>query len=173
VSIFGRFRRHASSLRRAVSTPSDALLLARMLGWSAVLPLAKRRLPLPRLVRLMHPRRHASRRDPDREAAIASLAAWVFKTRPPGARDNCLERSLVVYRYLLCAGARPELVMGVARGMEEVYGHAWVTLDGRAVHDSPAMLAGFEPICVAKSDGMLVGTPPSDATSFDRPHSLL
>jgi hypothetical protein len=167
VSSPGRIRRHASSLRKSVSTPSDAWLLGRILGWSLVLPIAKRTLPLPRLLRLMRPRKHTAERDPEREAAIASLAAWVFKTRPPRARDNCLERGLVAYRYLSRAGASPELVVGVAKGTEGVHGHVWVTVDGRAVHDSAAMLAGFEPLFVVKGDGTLIGTPPSSATSLD------
>ena len=150
-----------------MSTPSDGWLLARVFGWSLVLPIAKRTLPLPRLVRLMRPRKRNAQRDPEREAAIVSLAAWVFKTRPPGARDNCLERGLVAYRYLSRAGAGPELVIGVAKGIEGVHGHVWVMVDGQAVHDSPATLAGFEPILVVKSDGTLIGTPPSNATSFD------
>jgi hypothetical protein len=172
VSSPGRIRRHASSLRKSVSTPSDAWLLGRILGWSLVLPIAKRTLPLPRLLRLMRPRRRTLQRDPHREAAIASLAAWVFKTRPPGARDNCLERGLVAYRYLSRAGAGPELVLGVAKGTDGVLGHAWVTVDGQPLHDSPATLAGFEPILVVKSDGTLVGTPPSSATSFGHRRSL-
>jgi hypothetical protein len=143
-----------------------------MFGWSLVLPIAKRTLPFLRLVRLMRPRERTAQRDPEREATIASLAAWVFRTRPTGARDNCLERGLVTYRYLSRAGADAELVIGVAQETGGVHGHVWVTVDGRAVHDSPATVAGFEPILVVKSDGTLVGTPPSSATSFDRRQSL-
>jgi hypothetical protein len=155
-------------LRSSVSTPSDAWLLARIFGWSLVLPIAKRTVPLPRLVRLMGSRsERTAQRDLEREAAIASLAAWVFKTRPPSARDNCLERGLVAYRYLSRAGASPELVVGVAKEMQGVHGHVWVTVDGRAVHDSPSTLADFEPIFVVKSDGTLIGTPPSSVRSLD------
>jgi hypothetical protein len=163
----GRIRRHAARLHSAVSTPSDAWLLARIFGWSLVLPIAKRTVPLPRLVRLMRPRERTAQRDLEREASIAALAAWVFKTRPPSARDNCLERGLVAYRYLSRAGASPELVVGVAKEMQGVHGHVWVTVDGRAVHDSPSTLAGFEPIFVVKSDGTLIGTPPSSVRSLD------
>jgi hypothetical protein len=152
----GRIRRHASTLRKSVSTPSDAWLLAKVLGWSVVLPIAKRTLPLPRLVRLMRARKYAAQRDPEREAAIASIVAWVFKTRPPGARDNCFERSLVAYRYLSRAGASPGLVVGIAKGTAGAHGHVWVTVDGRAVHDSPATLAGFEPVVAFASDGTLI-----------------
>jgi hypothetical protein len=127
-----------------------------MLGWSVVLPIAKRAIPFPRLVHLMRPRKHTSRRDPKREAAITSLAAWVFKTRPPGARDNCLERGLVAYRYLSHAGADPHLVMGVAKSMGGVHGHVWVMVDGRPVYDSPTTLERFEKMLVFASDGALI-----------------
>jgi Transglutaminase-like superfamily len=167
----GRIRRHVSRLRSSISTPSDAWLLARILGWSLVLPIAKHALPLPRLLRLMRPRKRTTQRDRKREVAIVSLAAWVFKTRPPRARDNCLERGLVVYRYLSRAGAGPELVIGAAKGVQGVHGHVWVTIDGRAVHDSPATLAGFEPILVVKSDGSLIGTPPPRGASFSHQYS--
>jgi transglutaminase superfamily protein len=169
VSPPGRIRRHASRLRSSVSTPSDAWLLARIFGWSLVLPIAKRTVPLPRLVQLMRASERTAQRDFEREAAIASLAAWVFKTRPPSARDNCLERGLVTYRYLSRGGASPELIVGVAKEIQGVRGHVWVTVDGRAVHDSPSTLAGFDPIFVVKSDGTLIGTPPSCATSLDGP----
>jgi hypothetical protein len=159
----GRVRRHAASLRASLSRPSDAWLLARMLCWSAVLPVAKRTLPLPRLVRLMRSRRHASQRDLELEATIASLAAWVFKTRPPGSRDNCFERGLVAYRYLSRAGASPELAVGIAKETEATHGHVWVTVDGRAVHDSPAVLARFEPVLTFRSDGALIRTDSSSA----------
>lgn len=156
MSMFRRARRHASSLHKSVSTPSDAWLLVRVLGWSLVLPIAKRTLPLPRLVRLMRARRHAPQRDAEREATIVTIAAWVFRTRPPGARDNCLERGLVAYRYLSRAGAGPDLVVGIARGAGGAHGHVWVTVDGRAVHDSQAVLAPFEPILAFASDGTLI-----------------
>jgi hypothetical protein len=145
-------------------------LLGRMLGWSVVLPIAKRTLPLPRLVRLIYPRTSAARRDPGREAAIGALSAWVFKTRPPGGRDNCLERGLVAYRYLSHAGADPSLVIGVATGPGGAHGHVWVTVDERAVHDLPSTLASFEPVLVFGRHGTLVlGERPGSSRSIDSP----
>jgi hypothetical protein len=152
----GRIRRHVAKVRNSVSTPSDAWLLVRMLGWSVVLPIVKRTLPLPRLVRLMRPHKPMIQRDSRREAAITSLAAWVFKTRPPGPRDNCLERALVAYRYLSHAGAEPQLVMGVAKSIAGVHGHVWVMVDGRPVYDSPATLESFETMLVFRSDGAMI-----------------
>jgi hypothetical protein len=163
----GRIRRHASTLRRSMSRPTDVWLLARIFGWSLVLPIAKRTLTLRRLVRLMRPRMSTVQRDPAREAVIASLTAWVFKTRPPGGRNNCLERGLVTYRLLSRAGARPELVVGIAKGLEGLHGHVWVTVDGRAVHDSPAGVGAFDPVFVVKGDGTLIGAPPARGTNLD------
>lgn len=144
--------RHLAALRGLVSTPADAVLLARMLGWWAALPLLKRATPLPRLVRFaqLDPRRTA--RDLEREAKVAALAEWLFKVRPRPARDNCLERSLVAYRFLGRLGARPELVVGVG-GEETTVGHVWVTVDGHPVHDQPAALLAYEAVVVFDSDG--------------------
>ena len=141
-----------------MSAPADAWLLARMVGWSFVLPVAKRMLPLPRLVRLMCSRPRSSQRDPGREATITSLVAWVFKTRPPGSRDNCLERSLVAYRYLSRAGLGPSLVIGIAKAPSVTHGHVWVTVEGHPVHDSPEVLARFEPVVAFGSDGTLTSS---------------
>jgi hypothetical protein len=142
-------------LREAVRGPGDAWLFTRIVAWSLVLPLAKSLVSVPRLTRLMRSDARTISREPEREQAVASLTAWVFKTRPPGSRDNCLERALVTYRYLCQAGARPELVMGIARDENGVHGHAWVTVDGRAVHDTPEALAVFEPILRFRSDGTM------------------
>jgi len=146
---------HLARLRQAVSGPADVWLLCRMLAWSTVLPVVKRALPLPRLVRLVRPRRQGNARDRSRELAIEALSAWVFKTRPPGARDNCLERGLVAYRYLARAGAKPTLVVGMRRTAGR-HGHVWVCVEGAAVHDDAEALAAFEPVLAFASDGRLV-----------------
>jgi hypothetical protein len=136
-----------------------------MLAWWVALPLLKRATPLPRLVRFaqLDPRRTA--RDLEREAKVAALAEWLFKARPRAARDNCLERSLVAYRFLGRLGAEPELVVGVGDKEEATVGHVWVTVDGRPVHDQPETLDAYEAIVAFDSDGRLRtarGSPGSD-----------
>jgi hypothetical protein len=73
--------------------------------------------------------------------------------RPRPARDNCLERSLVTYRFLGRLGAGPELVVGVGSEGEATVGHVWVTVDGRPVHDEPQSLDAYETVVVFDSDG--------------------
>jgi transglutaminase superfamily protein len=110
-----------------------------MLGWRVVLPALKRVIPLPSLVRLMW-----SDGGPpalDREAVVR-LAEVAYEPGPDGARGNCLERSLVAYRYLAQLRADPTLVVGVDRSGSEVRGHVWVLVDGVPVHDSPERVEG-------------------------------
>ena len=122
-----------------------AWLTTRMLAWRLVLPVLKRVVPLPRLVRLMG-RRHAAGPAPGAAPdAVLRTARRMYRPRVARA-DNCLERSLLTYRFLLQAGIRPELVCGVDRSEEGVVGHAWVTVDGRPVSDAPDAVARFAPL---------------------------
>ena len=169
--------RHLRLLRRLVRTPGDAGLFARMAAWSAALPILKRATPLPRLVRLAHldPRRRS--RDPEREAKVIALAEWLFKVRPERSRDNCLERSLVSFRFLGRLNARPELVVGVGTEGEKTIGHVWVTIDGRPVHDDGTAIASYDQVVVFGSDGRrselrerapALAEPESEAEPVDR-----
>ena len=108
--------------------PREWLLVSRTAAWRPVLPLMKHALPLERLVGLMSSPRDVPR-DPAREALAARAASrfWRSHERP------CLERSLVLYRQLGRLGARPELIVGVARDEHAFSGHAWVVVDGAAV----------------------------------------
>jgi hypothetical protein len=134
--------------RRYISSPSDAWLLARMTSWALVLPVLKYTLPLPRLVRFVAAT-GTGRRRAQLEKKITNLSRVLYRASPL-VRDNCLERSLVAYRFLGRANARPELV--VAMGEERV-GHVWVTLDGQPVHDQPASVAKLVPMIVFGADG--------------------
>jgi hypothetical protein len=148
----------ASRIRAVVSGPSELWLAVRMLFWAALLPVLKRIMPLPRLVALMTP---GHRRAPDerRSAVVVTLARWAYKT---GAlRDNCLERSLITYRYLPSGDDDSRLVLGVRKGDDGPPGHAWLTLRGEAVHDTEATLENLVPIVAFDLDGRRCAVPES------------
>lgn len=122
---------------------ADPRLFARALGWRVVLPLAKMALPMRVLARWMN-RRHRPlppTRRPSRIAAVERLARDGGRLLVSG---NCLERSLLFYRFLSEAGVDPTLVIGVRRDDAAVAGHAWIEVDGR-VFAEPTM-ADHEPI---------------------------
>lgn len=131
-------------------TARDLWLLARMAVWAVMLPVLKFTLPLPRLVRLVTPNRRVSARDTEREGRVVRIAARLYRT-PPIGRDNCLERSLVTFRYLAQLSARPRLVVGMGRE-GELKGHVWVTVDGQPVHDSAESLTPFVPLMTFSAD---------------------
>ena len=122
--------------------------------WAAVLPVLKRAVPAQRLVVLMSRSNRVSR-STERERRIIDLSARLCVVRP-GMRPNCLERSLLAYRFLGAAGASPRLVMGVRTVDEGIIGHAWVTIDGEPVHDRPESIAQFVPIVEFLPSGEVV-----------------
>jgi transglutaminase superfamily protein len=139
-----------SRVRSVISGPGELLLAFRMLFWAALLPALKRMLPLPRLVALMAPS-HRHRPAEERSDTVVTLARWTYRT---GAlRDNCLERSLLTYRYLPAGNENSWLVLGVRRGEDGPPGHAWMIVRGVAVHDTDATLNGLVPVLAFDLDG--------------------
>jgi hypothetical protein len=123
-------------------------------AWSLALPLLKHTVPLPRLGRLMWRRagETAVGADVDR---IVTLARWAARFRPLPGRDNCLERSLIAYRYLSAANADPRLVVGVRRLRGRIDGHVWIEVDGVPLHESESVIE-FEPVVALGAGGARV-----------------
>jgi hypothetical protein len=133
---------------------TTAWLLLRMGAWSLVLPVLKRLVSLPTLVRLMC-REPAGRRSDEDERRIVRSAGRIYRLRRPG---SCLERSLLAYRYLSSASSDPHLVIGVRREERDVIGHAWVLVDGSPVYESSVALESFVPVVAFASDGSATTT---------------
>lgn len=133
----------------------DLGLASRMLPWSAVLPVLKYTRPLPVLAASMWIRRQDSNAPAGVEIRrVARIAHRVTRFRPLPHRDNCLERSLLAYRYLSRAGADPRLVVGVRKDGEAVAGHVWVEVDGEPVAESREALEGFAPVVAFGANGI-------------------
>ena len=123
-------------MHRSTPGPSridDLLTMGRAAAWMLTLRLAKFAVPLPRLARVMETAPRTTRRDPARERRIAMLVDRVAGGLRFPDQGNCLERSLVLFRLLGRAGARPRLVVGMRRTSGQLAGHAWVSVDGDPV----------------------------------------
>jgi Transglutaminase-like superfamily len=138
--------------RQLLRSPAETLLLVRMAFWAAGAPLLKRLLPLPRLVRLFASSREPGARDRGREQRVIAGVVRLYRSGLIRQGDNCLERSLVTYRYLGAVHADPELVVGMSR-LEKGAGHVWVTVDGNPVHDTAETLDGMERVVAFAADG--------------------
>jgi len=144
-------RRVTRGLALSLRTPADGWLAVRMLAWRVTLPALKRVVPLPRLVDLMYAAPGGGAPRLDRQERIADLSQRVFNVFR--IDDNCLDLSLVTYRYLGRAGAGPRLVIAVRKDGELTRGHAWVTVDGAPVHDSTERLGDFTSLMTFESGG--------------------
>jgi Transglutaminase-like superfamily len=107
----------------------DRGLVLRMTSWALLLPVLKHVVRLPRLAELMWRDGMGSPSEAgvERVVRLASLAGR-FGSLP--RRDNCLEHSLILYRYLSMLNADPHLVAAVQRRDGDMQGHVWVTVDG-------------------------------------------
>lgn len=142
----------SSSRRR----PYDYVLAARMFPWALALPLLKYALPLHRLVRLMwcgEGEQPHSRQELER---VVAVARGLYRRPRLTRRDNCLEKSLLTYRFLSARGGNAGLVVGVHRTAGLGDGHVWATLDGRPVHDSPNAIAEYIPVAAFGKGGSVV-----------------
>jgi len=126
-------------------------LVLRALVWRVALPVLKYLLPIGTLTRLMWVKPRDRKGRPD-----VVLNAWRTGGRLL-VSQNCLERSLLLYRLLSREGANPTIVFGVDRGTETVAGHAWVEIDGAVVHD--AGTADYTRVATFGINGQVAGTP--------------
>jgi hypothetical protein len=136
-------------------------------AWSVALPFLKRVLPLRRLVTLMWIDGERSR-SREREAQIVRLGGFLTRLRP-SRRSNCLERSLLSYRYLSGAGAAPTIVIAV-NAADVRMGHAWATLDGTPVYDDAKLLGDFLALAEFGAQGALLRSE-GDERTLDHLHT--
>src|SRR5262249_53865089 len=128
----------------------NGLIIGRLLPAYALLSVLKHVVPLRWLARWAWCRPGG----PRNRKAERRLAASVCRlSQLTGQHDrDCLHRSLLLYRVLSRAGADPTLVIGFQRTDGQIFGHAWVMVDGQAVIEpevnglrfSPAFGFGFE-----------------------------
>ena len=108
-------------------------MLTRMVAWKIALSVLKHALPLRTLMGVAEPRRLGASLHADERQRIESGVRRLGRVL--GGRD-CLERSLVAYRFLARSGARPMLHIGFGRDDQALDGHAWVTVDGLPVAET-------------------------------------
>jgi hypothetical protein len=125
----------------------------RLLGWRLALAVLKRTVPIATLVRLMAtPGGHA----PQDSRRIVELVDWLYGPRRDRDLGNCLDRSLVLYRFLSRSEPRTRLVLGMRRGSSELEGHAWVISGDRAFGETPASGDEFMTLATFAADGRRV-----------------
>lgn len=153
--------------RFALREPGAALTVLRMAAWVAAVSLLLKRMPLPRVLNLVEPRRRRTRARRDatetqarRDAAEtqATLAAQTQtrlaeETQAKLARlldallatdvlcftPTCWKRAPVLHRFLALEGIETRVLFGVRRdGAGELGGHAWLEAGGQPLLETTA-----------------------------------
>jgi hypothetical protein len=117
------------------------------------LAVLKRTVPIATLVRLMATPGGRATRDPRR---IVELVDWLYGPRRKRELGNCLDRSLVLYRFLSRSEPATRLVIGMRRESSELEGHAWVIAGDRAFGETPPSGGGFVTLATFAADGRRV-----------------
>src|SRR5215208_4880008 len=103
---------------RDLNSSDELLLFFRLFFWAAYFRVMKRFVPLPGLVGQAVPSAKSHRLlDPHRVAALGTLAARPIRA---GGNENCLERSLTIYRQLIRTGGKPALAVGFKRDLHVI-----------------------------------------------------
>ena len=106
------------------------------------IPLALRRLPLPRVLALCDAWPRVAVR-PARPPVLAHrVRRWLANGRGPW-KSTCLTRAAVLYAMLRQHGYHPELCIGVAGAARSFDAHAWVTVNGQAVGQPAGVVENY------------------------------
>lgn len=152
-SLVTSFTRYTRKFRANIRSCSDGWLLVRIIAWASVLPLLVRGWPLPRLMRLLTPRRTSKRLCGNADQYAEKVARYTDFVLGRGIgvyRRNCLKRSLILYRFLCRRGIEVRLCLGVSKtrrspdlnSANALRGHAWLVRQGRVYQEHPSVDTG-------------------------------
>jgi hypothetical protein len=134
-------------LRRWVRLrPDERRLLVRAFVDLVVVDVELRALGFSRLLRRIEAGESAGRRVPPSPDPIRArhYARWIeAAARYHVLRPHCLQRSLVLHRWLRHEGLPSALRIGVLKDGAALKAHAWVELAGQVVNDRSTSVAAF------------------------------
>jgi hypothetical protein len=112
-----------------------------------VVPLLLAVLPLPAVLAVCDRWPSVGRGAASPRGLALRVRRWLAYGRGPWT-SSCLTRSLVLYALLRREGHHPRLSLGVQGDSRQFVAHAWVTLGGVPVDDSPDAIERFQPLMV-------------------------
>ncbi|MDQ3917516.1 MAG: lasso peptide biosynthesis B2 protein [Acidobacteriota bacterium] len=136
--------------RFALREPGTALTVLRMAAWVAAVSLLLKRMPLPRVLNLVEPRRRRTRAGRDAaqtqarlaeetQAKLARLLDALLATDVLCFTPTCWKRAPVLHRFLALEGIETRVLFGVRReGAGELGGHAWLEAGGQPLLETTA-----------------------------------
>lgn len=134
-------------------SPSDVWLMIRIVSWALILPILKRIVPLKSLAKFMWTPAKKER-TPEQERKIATLVRWLYYF--VFSQKTCLERSLLLYRFLSRNNSDPRLITGMRRAEDQSWkGHAWIVVDGKPFDEREASVEDFKTFAIFGPGGSM------------------
>src|ERR1051326_5414736 len=136
--------------RFALREPGAALTVLRMAAWVAAVSLLLKRMPLPRVLNLVEPRRRCARARLDAsetqarlaeetQARLARLLDALLATDVLCFTPTCWKRAPVLHRFLALEGIETRVLFGVRRdGAGELGAHAGLEAGAQPLLESTA-----------------------------------
>jgi len=126
--------------RLAALGPREWLLLCQLVPFALCLGVSLRYLSLSRLIDLLTWETEWSFLQPfplgHRAVTVDQLVVLAdFAARGTGIIGRCLARSLLLFWLLKVRGEPVDLKIGVRRGADSIFGHAWIEQQGRILLD--------------------------------------
>jgi hypothetical protein len=141
-------------LLQLLCSPSDLWLMIRIMGWALILPILKRIFPLRTLAKFLWSAPKIPDRNFDQEQKIATVIRWIYVFVFSNEK-SCIQRSLILYRYLSLSHSNPQLYTGIRREKNDWKGHAWILVDGKPFGDFDSHLEDFRPLLSFGEHGVM------------------
>ncbi len=130
--------------------PRASWLLIRMASWVGLLTVLSRILPLPRVLKLMQPRRRITPGlhvgDAETRDGLAQLLDMLLRTEFLCFTPTCWKRAPILQRYLALRDIESQVVFGVRKEDDNRFkGHAWLEANGEPLleKESPNYIKTF------------------------------
>ena len=150
------FSRRLRRFLQLFTSPVDTWLCMRMMSWAILLPLLKIFIPVKSLARFMWISSKTPVRNLEQEQKIATLVRWIYLFVLSN-KKNCVERSLILYRFLSRINSDPILVTGLRHLEDGIWkGHAWILVDGKPFGEPETSVEDFRTLVIFGRNGAII-----------------
>ena len=150
------FGRRLRRFLQLVISPADVWLCMRMMLWAIVLPLLKILIPVKSLARFMWMSPRTPVKNVEQEQKIAIIVRWIYLL-VLSSKKNCVERSLLLYRFLSRTNSDPTLVTGLRQLEDGTWkGHAWILVNGVPFGETESNVEDFKTLVIFGRHGAII-----------------
>ena len=119
-----------AKIRHNFSTIYEFIVFIRILFFACTVSLLLKFIKIQTLLSWLTPRKNSSKKGVVSPERIAQYVDSILALQILGLRPNCLNRSLILYRFLHKIGVMVKINFGIRKTDNDIEGHGWLTLNG-------------------------------------------